>query len=526
MAASVYIVFFLSGIGISVVLFRRTRERNPDENIERWLIALAPFGVLLSISGIVNRIVAAPYYHWNEPRLAPVFGLRCGYPLFPGPGGVMSGHCYGPVGALIYFPATLSHSPTTAILLGALIAAAISLVPVAWIIFRGSGCSGNRLAGVLLYCLFILFCFFNPALDYSVFNIHADAPALGLGALACCALLAAEQRQKHLYFSLSALLAALSVWSKQNQAPLFVALPLYVLFTQGWRATWVFAMHLFAIGSLVSGLMVLCFGPFENLFYNMFSLLAHHPWRIGSLQDVPSVVLAIWEQSRMPLTICLFFLLFEALSNDRQWRLREFISQNPAALFLIVSLCNLPTTFIGVVKVGGDVNGYSFTVYYLSIAAALALQSGMRSPKSAGFQSGVKIIVLIVSIDCCLFQSASSYMEFKNQRAIYDNPAQIAYDVAKTSPGTVYFPWNPLSGLLVEGKYYHFDYGVYDRSLSGKLLTEDEYRKGIPDRFVYVAFVPVAGLTYASLKYLPQYSIECRLVQLPDWRVFMREERK
>lgn len=55
-----------------------------------------------------------------------------------------------------------------------------------------------------------------------------------------------------------------------------------------------------------------------------------------------------------------------------------------------------------------------------------------------------------------------------------------SFEQARTNPGRVYFASNPLSVLLAEGKLYHFDYGLFDRDLAGRMPTRAEFLAHVP----------------------------------------------
>jgi hypothetical protein len=89
--------------------------------------------------------------------------------------------------------------------------------------------------------------------------------------------------------------------------------------------------------------------------------------------------------------------------------------------------------------------------------------------------------------------------------------------------GEVYFPWNPLEHLLVEGKYYHFDYGLYDRELAGFAVSPEHFRSCTPQTPRLVCFPENANFQYA-LKYLTGYSQASDVKELPGFFCYRREE--
>ena len=209
-----YCVFFIA-VSIGIFLFIRNRELN---FAERCLFVLFPVAIPLCICGLINKLCEVPFFYWNEPRLAPIFGWHAGYSLYSGPGESVNDNAYGPLAALVYLPATLAHSPTIALLLAGAIAFILTCGPIFWFALRDKNAEHySRPINLILVFVFIEFAFHNDALAYSMFNIHADAPALGFGALACGALLMYSKLKQRSVFFLTALFAALSVWAKQSQ---------------------------------------------------------------------------------------------------------------------------------------------------------------------------------------------------------------------------------------------------------------------------------------------------------------------
>jgi hypothetical protein len=574
-----YFLLLVLGVLAGVMLARRA-GLSPAE---RWMGALVPVAAVLGFMGVAQETMITLFPGWSEGRLAPVFGLRSGYPLYPEPGGVLTGHIYGPMGAVVYLPATLTSSPTVALLLGSVIATLLTFAPVVWLMVRKDGQTQRRwLIAAFLFCLFTLFGLMNGSLQYSLHAIHADAPALAFGALACCALLGAKlqvgSRQEavsrgdstdaeriktvtgegdrgsgqdartsagaeagatttagteagatmtagaeagatpHLVFAVTALLASLSVWSKQPLVLLFVSLPLYVLFTQGRRRALVFALHLLVVGLLTSAAMVLCFGPLKSLYFYMFVVPAGHPVLLHSAQDFSRVFFALLKYSAPAL---LASALLVGLAWWRETReapggsrgsIFRLVPDNGWRLFLLAGACNLPLSFLGMAKYGGDRNSGSFAVYFLSIGALLlikrALTIDIAAPdhQATRHQSCAQFAAAAVLTGLCVTQAIFSYADSRRPVPIWANPTQEAFDLTRAYPKQVFFPWNPLVGMLTDGKYYHFDSAVNDRLLAKWPISMEDFKKHIPEQFQIVAYPPGHWQdSKAALAYLPEF---------------------
>lgn len=519
MLFSLYLLGLFAGIGCGAVVYSRNRSREP---FERWLIALAPPAALLCLAKLISQVLVAPHYHWNEVRLAPAYVVRLGLPLYRFLGGPVSGHVCGPGAALAYLPATWVGSPTTAVVLGAAIAATLSLGPVAWLLYRNDdGQKRERLLDLALLSLFVLFSLDNPALKQALFIIHADAPALGLAALACGIFLAAPLEKPQPHFAAAALLASLSVWSKQNLAPLFFAVPLFFLLARGRRLATTCTLFLILVGLLVSGVMLAAFGPFDALFFSMFYVPSHHPFRVTGVVGALGILWSTIAMAALPLFICLLPLVTAAYRLKESFSLREFVRRNDWSLFLLAGLCNIPTSFLGNVKFGGDVHTFSYVVYFVAIGALFALRQEIRRGRTASFRGPARFLALAALAFYISFLLTDTYKFYRQPPDILANPTQMAYDFAVAHPGEAYFPWNPAVGFLVDRKLYNCDWGVLDWDLAGTSLTYEEFRAGIPPHFRVVAYPPKVDSTIA-LDYLPEFREELALPGLPGFHIFKR----
>lgn len=77
------------------------------------------------------------------------------------------------------------------------------------------------------------------------------------------------------------------------------------------------------------------------------------------------------------------------------------------------------------------------------------------------------------------------------------NPSQMKpamlYRYVRSHPGSTYCPWNPLTTLLVDGKLYHFEWGVMDRFYAKRIPSPGQLASHVPagmTRVVYVESPP------------------------------------
>jgi hypothetical protein len=108
------------------------------------------------------------------------------------------------------------------------------------------------------------------------------------------------------------------------------------------------------------------------------------------------------------------------------------------------------------------------------------------------------------------------------------NMQEIAYRFSKRHPGQAYFPWNPLSNLMGEGKLYDFDCALADRESSGYPVTRLHVRQNLPETLRYVCYPPYIkafGPQFEqSLKYLPEFTRRVEIPELAGWVCYERDQ--
>ena len=494
--------------------------------LERLIITLLPLSLLVVLQTFLNRIfVIAIHYEWNYARLATTFAIKYGYPLYylPGQGPIFSNQ-KGPFGYLVYLPATISNSPVLSLVISLIISILFFSLPIGWL-FSKNG-SNNLTINLLSFAGFIWFCLLaaaSPVLKESAFITHVDAPALGLGALACGVLYQRKTKSHTLVFVSSAVLAILSVWTKQIMFPILLALPIYVWLAKGRRAFIRYFLCLTIVGLTISMILLILFNP-KALFFQMFTHLSQVPWE-GMSQGLFStslkVLYELFKNSLIAIIILGFYLIFQLLDWRNQIRFRgliscrsmqEFCQNNPWILPILVAIFMTPSSIIARIKYGGDINSFSFTIYFLLAAALLALvQSNLvlkylsQERVIAYFSQGATIFLLLYFIYTSEPFNIKSSLKNINTIMQQNLPVQIAYDYAKKHPNTVYFPRLPIVTLMSEGKMYHFEYTVYERKLSGFPVSEQHFQAYIPDNLQQVIYCPSQGEnTYSETKLMKE----------------------
>ena len=182
----------------------------------------------------------------------------------------------------------------------------------------------------------------------------------------------------------------------------------------------------------------------------------------------------------------------------------------------------IPTSLLGAVKAGGGSNSFSFMTYFLAVAGTTVLVDAARCPNSlrSRIAKGT-LIALGVGLAAHLSSDTSVFDRgWERFRQLDENPQQVAHNFLVVHPGTAYFPWNPLAHLMVEGKLYHMEYGVNERTISGLRMSTEQFRAHIPSRMRVLAFQADRQSEWTRRDYLTEFDRRVDVDGLPGWIVY------
>ncbi len=472
---------------------------------------------------IVSRIsLQYSLSQWNCCRLAPSFMLAKGFALYTLPGeGVISGHIYGPLAAAAYLPAVIFPSLKGALICGLWLSAGFALLPVLFIIFSASGGPHRRVTAWAAF--FVFFCFASGAdsLKDTFLSIHADAPALGLGALAGLALLRLRDDRDRVLLAASSLLAVLACWTKQVMLAGILALPFYLYLAWGRKVFLRYVIYLLA-WSAVTALVFFSFFDPEAMFYNLFLMPMKHPFS-------PYFTYPLRYLLTRELGCGLFVFISLALAGlifcGKAFGIRQMLRQDRWLIFLFLSLALMPVSVLTKLKAGGALNTLSFITYYFFIAASAALAgviSDTADKGGRGMPALARIMVaafLLVNLPYLFSHSYDDSMSLRE-------PYAPACRFLERHKGEVYFPGNPLLHLAVEGKAYHFSDAIADRELAGDRVGREQFFRHIPPRLAMVVLPENEALQRSTsvLRYLPEFSKRIDIEELAGWHVYVRQQ--
>lgn len=504
-----------------IVWYLRRPDAKPWRSV--GVVLLVAVILLALYLELVSAVVRSSHSDYSATRLAVSVAMAHGYQPYRGPDqGPMTLGIYGPVHSLTYFSCAMAATPNGALLMAGTISVLLLMVPVLLLHLlspgQGYGDGLRVLTGFAFAAGAILL---EPPIAALAGLVQADVPALGLGLLACVVLTYSNREPGWSRLAFSALLSLLATWAKQVDVAIIPALGIFLWLVHGRRSFLRFVAVTAVLGVISVGVFAAAFG-WTALFFNLFTVPASHPWIAPPLRAISGAVLELGKPALPFAVIALIGIARAGQAAD--WDLRKARTQIPNHAWflpLLVAILMVPTSIVGRVKWGGWLSAYH-CLYYLICAASLILVEWSRPSVSERRH----VICSWGLVAASLFVLAAASADLKTINWIEHpemNPQQQAYEFALKHPGEVYFPWNPLSTLMAEGKLYNMEHGVVDKELAGYKPSDKLFRAHLPERLKYVAY-PRSALSESMLEYLPEFSRKVHVEGLPGWNVYTRPE--
>src|SRR4051812_46691128 len=264
-----YAILVVAALALGRGIYRKQKDQGLSERLGAALLPLSALVILWSwLTTIGIDPVVGP---WSAARLAPAMSLRHGYPLYSPPeSGPVTGWIYPPLATLAYLPATLIPNPTFPVLAGRCLSLVYFFAPAAWLLMtdRTDRTHWTGTSGALLFAGFALLSSQSRPLRYCSTEIHADAPALGLAALAAGLMARSRPGDRPWRQAAILLLATLSVWTKQLTAPvLLIVLPSWGYLTGGLKGLLRLVALAIAVGLIISIVLLAAFYAWRMTFH-------------------------------------------------------------------------------------------------------------------------------------------------------------------------------------------------------------------------------------------------------------------
>ncbi|HTP87876.1 MAG TPA: hypothetical protein VMJ34_13060 [Bryobacteraceae bacterium] len=478
---------------------------------DRILRLAFPGFLFLLVLNLLDGILRAPSWMWNEVRLARSFSLTSGYALYPGEHSTQPiiGTMHAPVGYLVYAGLAFLREPLIAIVAASMLSAALCLTPLYWIHRRAEPLDSVSRRWGFLACASLVVA--GPGTFYSVVNIHVDAAATCTSVLAAGLLVTGRRPLPQGTLACSAVLAVLSVFSKQTMAPVPIALALFVLFSEGRRQFIRYVLLLIVPTAVLTTAFLLAFRPVADLVFNVWTMAL----RLKSVSHASARLLEGLRAERATLTVLppLLAILLTTFLYDPGKTLRLRFQNNRWLVFLIVAMFQCPVAIRAWTTSAGDLNHLGAVNLFLILAVTTGL---MLAPIPRLIQRALLSGAVVAGISLPIYLSRSI-------RLLASSPVETAFLYERRYPGRAYFPMDPLAVLLARGRLTHFDFALHDRERAGFPIAPQQLSAGLPARYQLIAYPPlydppqsraIASLL-ASMHPVTEPGLE-------GWRVFAR----
>jgi hypothetical protein len=244
---------------------------------------------------------------------------------------------------------------------------------------------------------------------------------------------------------------------------------------------------------LASVVFLSLLGP-KALFFNMFTVPAGQPLvfdnKVRGIMSLLNSISALSKNSAVLIAVFLACLLYDKFVMKNEYKsLKDLVSLNSWAIPCIIGIFMIPVSVIGRMKVWATDNALSFALYFFALAVALYLMKIFKESCSrmrAARASGTLLLLSAIIIPSNLVFTAIPD-ELRNITHIWTNQHEVSYKYMKEHPGEAYFPDNPLSSLLAEGKLYHSLYGLTDYNSAGVPVSKELLYCHIPDHMRIIA---------------------------------------
>lgn len=519
-------VSVLNSLVLLAVVWTALRLHVPQRvAVQRLVLYVIP-GVAVVAAGLTAAaVLEAPYFEWNDPRLAVTAAVFEGHPMYAAADrGPLLGHVYGPVSPVIYAPALLMSTPGAAIAAGSLLAFLVMTLPALWVITSAG--SRDRSLVVLVCVTFWMYVLASRILLFTGFSIHADAPALGFGALACGLVYSAERRARPAALFASALAMALAVGSKQVIAPVLLVVPLWVGLMDGWTALRRY-LAISACAAIVVLIALTIFVDVRAMVFNAIEVPGGYPLKPNSVWSLFMRATQDLAPRMVPFALIAGIVASLDWNGTAGWRVapRQWLRAHPWMLFVLLSGATIPLSMVGRSVMGGSLNALSYPLYFLTLAALLALLQLSRERRpvlEAPARSLVAFTLALMAGGMAVAQTPRLAALPEDLRTFARNPEDEMFRAVREQPGEIYLPFMPLVSLMGEDGLYHFSYALYDRQLADRPVSEEHFRAHLPPRLTYVAAYRLPMAHYHSTAYLPEFTREVHRPDLADWTIVAR----
>jgi hypothetical protein len=466
------------------------------------------------VAGVLHSVAT---WRWNDARLARGIALWYGhgYRLYPGRDSKVPiiGTMHGPLPHLLYGCLAFLKDPTQLLIAGCAVSCLLYFGAVLWLHWK----AGRDMAGTYGFCACTALLLASPSAASSGLTVHVDACAV------CCAVLAAGllmqgSPPKTITLTVSAVFAMLALACKQTMAPVAIALPFFVLLTDGKRAFMRYVAVQIAASAAIFAAMLVFLGPPRDLLFNTFTLGADQPRTPSIVSRMLEGLFQVRSELAVALPPLLFLIALVALSSEG---IREKIRQHRWLVFLWMAVLQLPIELRAWSTAGGGENHLGMVTLFVALATTAGLVSLWKSDTEVNAKdrwTGLAARVLVIGM--LLAHLPLPFRVFGDLRLVRTSTTQVAYDYDRLHPGRAYFPKHSLPALLAEGRLTHLDPALLDRELAGFPINAEQLAAGLPPGCKLVAYPPGENVRAAILSAFLKDKPLVDEPGLKGWRVY------
>jgi len=420
-----------------------------------------------------------PVKVWNDVRLVSAFALARGVPLYPGEtSGAVGTWIYGPLPALLLWPATWAANAAQALLTAGAINLLLTVGAIAAVCAAWPAPAGRtlRLADRLLAATLAIALWPGATFQY----LQADNFAVALGLVGNLLLVRTPTNAGRWG---AAALAVAGLACKQTSLGVAAAQIVWLGVVAGRGGALRHLGRCAALGLAGGAAMVGAFG-WARLRLNLFVLPSGLPWT-----DEP------WHRLFGLAPELSLHLLAPALIL---WFCRRAVWARESTLLLpsLAWLLALPPGLLSLMKIGGTINslqGFTLWLPAALLAGLAVVRDSRRMPWLLA--SGALVATAICGVRLARLPEVPT-------RPLVDHYRQAEY-LTRIFRGEIWFPWNPLVTVYGENRFDHGEDGLYVRFLAGHALTQDHARAHLPPRMCVIALPRGAADWGIALSLLP-----------------------
>jgi hypothetical protein len=455
------------------------------EPIDRLIIGALP--ALDTLIGIAVFVIvrAQPLDLWSDVRLARTFAIYHGFKLYPGAETTdpILGALHMPVSHLLFGPAIVAPSATSAIYVACLIAVALIILPLVWLFCFPEFVRPSSLPTALFALTatgFLIVTGGGSASGATRFMVvHTDAAAVGLATIAAGLLCSSRAPLGWRRLLLAAACTTLAVGAKQTMVSLIIALCLFILVTDGLRTTLRFIVCLVGSGLAFAGFCFAFFHPARDFLFNTVTLATHRPGR-GAGVSIFQTVVKDSLYAVLPSVICIgAFGVLWLFRNGAAKGIRGLFSEHRWLVFPLIGLFLAPLTIKARMTIGGAENHNAILSFFFFVGMGLALLRFMNEGAASSRSLAAKMIAGLIIAFCIpgVFERINSTIFLLRESTNYD---AVVERYERQPHETTYFPDAPLATFYIERRFYHADTMLIDREDGGRPISAAQLVSAIP----------------------------------------------